>query len=105
MYLVNTELTINWTLYSKVSPPSSEDITVVEQSTTGVMADPVPIDPSRYIPPSINNMGHITHKFTPNIVGLWKLHLYISGILVDTQKVNVSRNDTTIKKFVSINLP
>jgi hypothetical protein len=77
MYLVNTEITVNWT-------PESFSVSVGD-----------------YIRPSIDTLGFITHRFTPTTEGLWELSLLVSGTIVGTQNIFVTKNETSITKFVS----
>ena len=104
MYLLNTELEINWTLYSDVAYPTLKDFSVLQHSPNSVISIPNAITIGDYIPPTINTLGYVTYRFTPTTTGLWKIALYVSGTIVDTREILVSENDILTEKFVSSDL-
>ncbi len=101
MYIVNTKLRVNWTLYAQIAPPVLEDLSISEYGPDNAENGPLSVAIEDYIRPTVDTMGFITHEFTPTSTGLWRISLRVSGTIVHTQKVLISRNDTDIKKFVS----
>ena len=99
MYLLNVELKLNWTIYSKVAHPTIDDLTIIQSSPSSIISIPLSICSSDYIPPTADTFGYITFPFTPTEVGLWKTSLYVSGTLVGTHNTVISRSDTYTKKI------
>lgn len=101
MYLVNTELNINWTLYSEVAPPTLEDLSVIQHDPNNNISNEV-IQLGDYIPCCIRKLGYVTYKFTPTTIGLWQVELKVSNVSVGKHDILVDINDTTIEKFLNI---
>ena len=106
MYLVNTELEVNWYILTGAAPPLLEDldVTVVDPDGISVYTDSsILVDD--YIPSTETTKGMVTFRFTPNKTGLWKVKLSegTSGNYTEyyTHDIVVSTNDTHIKKFVN----
>lgn len=109
MYLINTELTVNWYLLTGSNPPalSELDIRIVPPIGNAIYLSSA-IAAEDYIPSTATTKGLVTYKFTPDELGLWTIGLSngISSNNTDyyTHDIMVSINDTYIKKHVNSNL-
>lgn len=109
MYLINTELTVNWYLLTGVSPPAlaTLDIRIVPPNgEAGYLPGVILADD--YIPSTVDTKGLVTYRFTPDQLGLWTIGLSV-GISSNNQDfythdIMVSINDTYTKKFVKSSL-
>lgn len=107
MFLVNTQLTVNWKLRATIydipltdldiiiKPPQGEGNTVYTNSA---------IAAEDYIQPTTTTDGFVTYRFTPDSKGLWEVTL-TNGVegnnsIYYTHKIFVDSNDTHTKKFV-----
>lgn len=110
MYLINTELTVNWYVITGVAPPALSDfnITIVPPNGKATYLTSAITNSNDYVPSTVSTKGFISYKFTPNLVGLWTISLNegTSASNVDhyTHNILVSINDTLIKKTINSSL-
>jgi len=109
MYLINTELTVNWYLLTGDSPPAlaALDIRIVPPNgeasyvSGGILADD-------YTESTADTKGLVVYRFTPDELGLWTIGLS-EGISSDntdfyTHSIMVSTNDIYTQKYVKSSL-
>lgn len=105
MYLINTEITVNWYLYTANDPPllADLDIHIVEPDGVSQYIDNAILAPD-YTPSTSTTRGVAVYRFTPDKLGLWTITLS-EGTGSQNQKfttyeIVVSTNDILTKKYV-----
>lgn len=105
MYLINSELTVNWILSADLGTIALADLDVILKasrgnstySNNGILAED-------FLSPDLNNNGYASYKFTPNLKGLWLVALTDGTESEHTfyyeHKIVVTQNDTVINKRV-----
>lgn len=105
MYLLNAELTVNWTLEPKDEPIplSSLDIVLTEPNGQAVYTNAA-IAADKYLAPTLTDFGTLCYTFLPNLVGLWCVALTDGTELAHTiyfeYKLQIDINDIFTKKFI-----
>ena len=109
MYLINTQLTLNWYLLTGANPPALADldIHVTAPDMTSTYYDAA-IASADYTQSTSTTKGLVVWRFTPDQEGLWKVTLTngSSGTNTEyyTHEIPVGINDTSIQKFIKSNL-
>jgi len=109
MYLINTELTVNFYLLTGAAPPALAELDIRIIPPDGASEYiPNAIDIADYVESTVSTKGLVTYKFTPDQLGLWKVGLSRGTSSVNTEyythNIVVSINDTQTKKFVRSSL-
>lgn len=108
MYLVNTELTMNWILRNSFIeiPRTSLDIRLRPPKDSGrnVVYTEAAIAVEDYTAPTVDTNGWATYRFTPDLEGLWELVLTDGTDTENTfyyeQLIEVQSPDNHIRKEV-----
>lgn len=105
MYIVDTNIVVNWILPATDSPLGLADLDIYITPPGGeVVYINGAITGNNYIAPTVDTHGTVSYVLTPDILGLWKIVL-ASGeneekVLYTEYKIKVSINDTYTKFFV-----
>lgn len=76
MYLVNTPLTVNWTIPATIYTIDRASFDIIIKPPAGnVSYQNSAIAVEDYIAPTINTNGIVTFQFTPDSTGLWVIAL------------------------------
>lgn len=112
MYLVNTELQMNWILRNSFIdiPRTSLDVRVRPPKDSGrnVVYNSAAIAEENFVAPTVDSNGWATYFFTPDIEGLWELVLTDGDETENTfyyeRLIEVQSPDAHIRKAVNGNL-
>lgn len=105
MYLIGSEITVNWTLEpaEEPIPLSSLDIYVTEPNGL-VQYTNAAIAAERYVAPTDTSFGMLSYLFYPDALGLWLVTLTDGTELENTiyyeYKLQIDTNDIYTRKFV-----
>jgi hypothetical protein len=80
MFLLNTELEVNWLIpaTSQVYNYTDFDVIVINPNGDGQYIDAA-IELEDFIAPTVSTTGGVTYKFTPNMTGVWKVILTLGN--------------------------
>ena len=78
MYLIDTQITINWEIMPYAESPelSALDLVITKpDGTSEYLSSPILVDD--YIPTTATTNGLVAYRVTPDFPGLWKVSLVI----------------------------
>lgn len=107
MYLINTEITVNWVIPMTQLPKPVTDFDISIKDPDGLTTyTEAAIAPENYIVPTESTTGAISYPFTPNKLGLWIVTLSV-GVEGDYEinyeyPLRISQNDTHVYQQVRI---
>lgn len=80
MYLLDTEVTINWELLPYTTAPALADLhlVIIDPNNISKFLES-PIGSEDYTPPTETTNGQVFYRITPDIPGLWKTGLVIGS--------------------------
>lgn len=75
MFIINTQITIEWVMPITANPPTGSTISVrIIKPDMSVITGNL----YSYIQPTINTEGKAEYKFMPDMEGVWKIDLLIA---------------------------
>jgi hypothetical protein len=88
MFLLNTQLEVNWLLpaTSQVYAYTDFDVIVVAPNGDGTYNDAAILEED-FIAPTVSTVGAVTYKFIPDATGVWKVILTL-GDAPDSELYN-----------------
>jgi len=104
MYLLNTDITVNWVLNVTSDTILLSDLDIKIEQPSG-LSDYIPnaITAENYVQPTENSKGSVSYTFTASILGLWIITLTNGTEAINTiyssSKLFISKNDIYTKKF------
>lgn len=113
MFIVNTEIRVNWLLPASVAPYANTDFDVIvkkpDGTTTHIEGSTEPggaIKAVDYIAPTDSTTGAITYRLNPDQKGIWAIILTIgsdtSNTVYHEYFMRVSEPDTHIYQRVTV---
>jgi len=107
MFLKDTELEINWLIPATSQVYVNTDFDVIVRRPDGASSYiDSPIAAEDFIAPTVNTVGGVTYKFTPDVTGVWLIILTL-GNAPDSDMYNeyflrVSEADTHIYQQIRL---
>ena len=105
MYLINTDLTVNWVFASQADVITRTDLDIQITDPDGnVTYTDSAIAAEDFLAPTVSSDGYAAYTFTADVLGLWSIVLTngtgVANTVYKETKIYVDKNDILTKKFI-----